>query len=181
VVVSVDLNGEKTLVAYYVSAEELDGRELRGFLGGRLPEHMLPLYYVHLDKLPLTGNGKLDRKLLPSPQISAGSNYQAPATEIEEKLVDIWAAILGVDIDKISVHANFFDLGGNSISIIRLNNLINRKFATKIPVVSMFASPTIVSITTLIVANDDHKVDKGNHINSEITEAAEFLKALDSL
>ncbi|MFI9009949.1 non-ribosomal peptide synthase/polyketide synthase [Actinosynnema sp. NPDC053489] len=114
--------GRKLIVGYVVPAA---GRtapaagELRGFLARSLPEHMVPSAFVALDRLPLTGNGKLDRKALPAPEWeTTGSGHVAPRTEAERVLAEIWAQVLGVE--RVGVEDDFFELGGDSIISIQI-------------------------------------------------------------
>ena len=119
VVAREDHPGDKRLVAYVVSLAKLNAGELRTFLNGRLPEYMVPSAFVFLDRLPLTANGKLDRRALPAPDHSRdGSLFVAPRNHVEEVLANIWKAVLSVE--RVGVHDNFFDLGGDSILSIQI-------------------------------------------------------------
>jgi amino acid adenylation domain-containing protein/non-ribosomal peptide synthase protein (TIGR01720 family) len=112
--------GDKRLIAYYVPERDAAASELRTFLKERLPEYMVPALFVALERLPLSPNGKVDRKALPAPDPSrpARSAYLAPRTPAEETLAAIWADVLG--LDRVSVQDNFFELGGDSISSIQV-------------------------------------------------------------
>ncbi|NOQ28204.1 MAG: amino acid adenylation domain-containing protein, partial [Bacteroidales bacterium] len=101
-------NNEKYLCAYIVSKEEQNHEDLRAYLSSQLPDYMLPSYFVELESLPLTTNGKVNRKALPAPEIKAGDDYVAPSTEIEEKLLEIWSEVLNIEKEEISTKANFF-------------------------------------------------------------------------
>jgi amino acid adenylation domain-containing protein/non-ribosomal peptide synthase protein (TIGR01720 family) len=114
-----DHPGDKRLVAYVVARNQIIAGELRAFLNGRLPEYMIPSAFVFLDRLPLTANGKLDRRALPAPDHSrAGNVYVAPRNHVEEVLANIWRSVLAVE--RVGVHDNFFDLGGDSILSIQI-------------------------------------------------------------
>ncbi|HVT17885.1 MAG TPA: amino acid adenylation domain-containing protein [Thermoanaerobaculia bacterium] len=118
-----DSPGERRLVAYVVPREGMApaAGELRGYLRERLPDYMVPAVFVFLPALPLTANGKLDRKALPAPQRTRESgeqSYVAPRTAAEEMLAGLWAEVLG--IDRAGIHDNFFDLGGDSILSIQI-------------------------------------------------------------
>ncbi|WP_375772564.1 non-ribosomal peptide synthase/polyketide synthase [Archangium gephyra] len=118
VVVREDSPGDKRLVAYVVpaSAEQPPSvGELRDALKQKLPEYMVPAAFVALKALPLTANGKVDRKALPIPDatLSTGTGYVAPRNEVEQRLCDIWAQVLG--LKQVGIHDNFFQLGGDSI------------------------------------------------------------------
>ncbi len=112
---------EPRLVAYVVAEQDLGQGELRGYLKERLPEYMVPAVFVQLEALPLTPNGKIDRKALPAPdqgRIEAGQEYVAPQTQVEELLVGVWEAVLGVE--RVGVYDNFFELGGHSLLAIQV-------------------------------------------------------------
>jgi amino acid adenylation domain-containing protein len=150
VILAKEKGNEKYLVGYYVSGSMIEPAELRIFLQQELPDYMVPSFFVHLQELPLTPNGKLDRRSLPDPVISSLHQYTAPSNEIEEKLVELWAEVLEMEEDKISVATNFFDMGGDSISILKLNSKINTYFKCDIPVADMFTLPTISSVQKFI-------------------------------
>ena len=123
VVAREDQPGDRRLVAYVVARdrEKAGASELRAFLNGRLPEYMTPSAFVFLDRLPLTPNGKVDRRALPAPDHSRPDGdkvFAAPRNQVEETLTKIWANVLG--IDRVGVHDNFFDLGGDSILSIQI-------------------------------------------------------------
>jgi hypothetical protein len=138
---------EKYLIAYYESEKEIEVLELRNYLSLRLPAHMVPSFYVHLEKFPLTSNGKIDRKLLPEPETELG-DYVAPANEIEKKLVKIWAETLGIEQKLISTNQNFFMLGGNSLNAIRAIQKL-KVFIPDISTNDIFVHPTIQELAAL--------------------------------
>ncbi|WP_173964098.1 AMP-binding enzyme, partial [Flavobacterium collinsii] len=110
-----DSNDNKRLVGYVVVEGKLDRAALQEQLKLSLPEYMVPMIWVELAELPLTSNGKLDRKALPDPDSSdlSTKEYVAPRTETEQQLAQIWENLLGVE--KVGVHDNFFELGGHSL------------------------------------------------------------------
>ena len=108
------------IVAYHISSKTLKEDDIRKKLALKLPEYMKPSYYVRLDKLPLTANGKLDHKALPDPKITSTVEYVGPETEEEEILTLAWSEVLGTP--KISVTENFFALGGDSIKSIQVSS-----------------------------------------------------------
>jgi len=129
VVAREDAPGEKRLVAYVVGevGAAPEAAELRVYLKERLPEYMVPQAFVSLDALPLTANGKLDRKALPPPEQAQGGQeraYAAPRTLIEETLANIWAEVL--KLGRVGVHDNFFELGGDSIRSIQVKALAQK-------------------------------------------------------
>ena len=119
VVVREDASGDKRLVAYVVppsGGQPPSVTEVRDFLKARLPEYMVPSAFVALPALPLTASGKVDRKALPTPDLSLSeprSGFVAPRNALEQRLCDIWARVLGVK--QVGIHDNFFELGGDSI------------------------------------------------------------------
>ncbi len=120
--------GEQHLIAYYESTSELKVKDIRGYLEQLLPSYMIPSYYVHMDQLPLTINGKVDRNLLPDFEVKQQDNYLAPSTDTEQELIKIWSEVLNVEEDFIGIQTNFLDLGGNSLSLVFLKNKILETF-----------------------------------------------------
>ena len=153
-----------------VSAEALTPA-LRSFLAEKLPDHMIPSAIVPLKALPMTSNGKVDRSVLPAPEprrmLSTRAGV-APRTEVERKLALIWQDLLG--LDRVGVDDNFFEAGGHSLMMIRLQVRINEAFGTEIAVLDLFRSPTIralaalvtrePSITTAAPTGADERADK---------------------
>nr|WP_150149854.1 non-ribosomal peptide synthase/polyketide synthase [Bacillus swezeyi] len=131
------------ICAYITANRELPLEELRGFLGEKLPDYMIPAYFVKLDKLPLTKNGKVDRKALPEPDRTAGTEteYEAPRNETEEKLTAIWRDILGVE--KIGINDHFFEIGGHSLKAAAMASKIQKELKTETPLRQIFKTPTI--------------------------------------
>ncbi|PAC94706.1 non-ribosomal peptide synthetase, partial [Bacillus paralicheniformis] len=114
-----DAYGNKALCSYVVANEQLDTESLAWKLAQTLPDYMVPSFWVQLDELPVTANGKVDRRALPQPDVEAQTaEYKAPLTETEQLLADIWQEVLG--IDRIGITDNFFALGGDSIKGIQM-------------------------------------------------------------
>ncbi|MEP6804173.1 MAG: amino acid adenylation domain-containing protein [Flavobacterium sp.] len=175
-------DGNKYLAAYYTSAIEQDTQKLKSYLQNRLPAYMIPEYFKHLDELPLTVNGKLDKKFLPEIEVTIGNSYIAPSGELEEQLVVIWADVLKINEDIISVNRNFFELGGNSMDIIRLNNKINIEFNSSISVTEMFRLNTILEMKEFILKGDGEYLEQvENNIEETINEATENLRLLENI
>ena len=145
VVAGEDGDGGKRLVAYYTTLDEREegvGAEpLRSHLSACLPEYMVPAAYVRLEAMPLTPNGKLDRKALPVPDADAYSKriYEAPQGEIETRLAEIWAEVLKQD--KIGRHDNFFELGGHSLLAVRLITRLRQALCVELAIRDLFAHP----------------------------------------
>ncbi|MCW3101570.1 MAG: Nonribosomal peptide synthetase, partial [Bacteroidetes bacterium] len=120
---------EKVLVAYVVSKETLNTSDLRTRLENSLPAYMVPLYFVQIDSMPLSANGKINRKALPhqmEPGMGNGREYIAARNETEKLLVEIWSELLGIEQKQISVRDNFFELGGHSLTAMKLHSILNK-------------------------------------------------------
>ena len=137
----------KYLIAYYVSDVEFDFKIIKDYLLSRLPEYMVPNVFVHLEKLPLTINGKLDRKALPIPNFSNEDDYIAPRNELEKKICLIWSELLGLPAKKIGVRDDFFRLGGNSIMSIHLLNKLRLNLQLEVSIKEIYEYKTIEKFT----------------------------------
>ena len=139
-----DSADDTRLVAYYVAEEELPVEELTQYVGEHLPAFMLPSRFVRLDSIPLSENGKVDRSALPDPNqrqtMAVANQFVAPQNDTEEKLAEIWAAVLGVE--KVGVRDNFFELGGDSILAIQIVARAQRA-GIKITPLQFFESLTV--------------------------------------
>ncbi|MCK5055224.1 MAG: amino acid adenylation domain-containing protein, partial [Candidatus Aminicenantes bacterium] len=145
-------NGDKYLCAYVVP---IPGRKpsistLKDFLSNDMPDYMIPSYFVFLDKIPLTPNGKVDRKILPEPELTQGQHYTPPGNAAEKKLVEIWASVLGRNPEHVShlqksvgIEENFFELGGHSLKATILRSRIFKEFNVQIPLGELFKYPSI--------------------------------------
>jgi amino acid adenylation domain-containing protein len=146
-------SGEPRLVAYYTRAElpVPTVSELRAFLTTQFPDFMIPSTFVMLDAIPVTPNGKIDRRGLPEPENvrpDLATAYVASQTEIEQKLVSIWQDVL--DVRPIGVNDRFYDLGGDSLSVSRVISQVIEQFEVEIPLQSIFQSPTIADMAAVI-------------------------------
>ncbi len=141
-----DKPGDKKLVAYYSAAKEADLDALRAHIKVRLPDYMVPAAFMHMQSLPLTSNGKVDRVALPAPDMSRigrKDNYVAPRTLAEQSLARIWGEVLGIDAP--GVNDNFFELGGDSILSIQVISRA-RQAGLAISPRELFQSPTIAGL-----------------------------------
>ncbi len=156
VVDKVDSNGNKYLCAYIVAEDELTVSEMRDHLSKELPDYMIPGHFMQIDNLPLTHNGKVDRNALPEPDgsINTGVEYVAPTNEIEEKLVEIWQEVLGVE--GIGITHNFFEVGGHSLKAMNLLSKIHQELNVEVPLSEVFKSPTIKELTQYIATSEEN-------------------------
>ncbi|MBW4666566.1 MAG: amino acid adenylation domain-containing protein [Cyanomargarita calcarea GSE-NOS-MK-12-04C] len=140
---------DKQLVAYIVSWQHQipTVSELRNYLKELLPDYMIPGVFTLLDTLPLLPNGKVDRRALPVPESlrpTLTTTYQVPQSEMEQQIAKLWQEVLHVE--QVGIHDNFFDLGGHSLLIIKVNNKLRGILQRDISVVTMFQNPTIYSL-----------------------------------
>ncbi len=162
-----DEPGEKRLVAYFVARGDAAPQtgELRGFLSERLPDYMVPSAFVEMDGLPLTSNGKVDRRALPAPEYSRPDleeSYVAPRTRVEKELAEVWAEALGVE--RVGVRDNFFDLGGDSIRSIQVRAKAMRR-GLDFTIQQLFQHQTVEALA--------REVDGGRAASPERTERTE--------
>ncbi|MBD2281548.1 non-ribosomal peptide synthetase, partial [Aphanizomenon flos-aquae] len=145
-----DIRGNKSLVAYLVKSDEfLTNKQIRDFLKQQLPEYMLPSVFVTLDTIPLTPNGKIDKKALPIPDgVSREVEYIAPRTPSEEIIANIFATVLNQQ--NIGINDNFFSLGGHSLLATQLISRLRLAFNVEIPLRAVFESPTVTQLDIAI-------------------------------
>jgi amino acid adenylation domain-containing protein len=142
----------RSLCAYYVPEKEahFSIHRLEEFLAKFLPHHMVPAYFVPLDSVPLTPNRKVDKKALPHPGKQRKTQYAAPRNEIEKKISGIWSQILKKE--KIGINDNFFQLGGNSIDLIRSVSMAYREFGIELPVTHVYGNPRVSTVSQYIIS-----------------------------
>jgi amino acid adenylation domain-containing protein len=157
VMVKTDKRGDKCLCAYVVAHKKLDIPGLRVFLSRKLPDYMIPAYFVPMANIPLTPNGKIDRKALPEPGIKIGQSHISPKNKLEIKLVEIWADVLLLEKEKISIEDNFFELGGHSLNAIVMVARIQRELNVELPLAEVFKAPTIMGLSGGIQGLSGHK------------------------
>jgi acyl carrier protein len=172
-----DTHGDRRLVAYFVASAQHPAPstgELRDFLHEKLPEHMIPSAFIALDSMPLTPNGKVDRRALPAPDQSRpqlGAEFVAPRTPVEKELAKIWQELLGVE--QVGIHDNFFELGGHSLLLTQLASWIRKAFQVEVPLRLLFDTPTVIEMTKAILARQVEQEDK--------TDLAQMLSQLKQL
>lgn len=150
-----DLGEEAALVAYVV----FDGdppvdaaMQLRARLLANLPDYMVPARYVVLERFPLTVNGKIDRAALPAPSLEAAGEYMAPATPTQQAIAQLWGQVLNLDAATVGAGANFFALGGTSLSAIQMTTSVSARFGLAVNTASAFQFPVLADYATCIEA-----------------------------
>jgi amino acid adenylation domain-containing protein len=144
-----DTPGDQRLVAYVVPTPGAtpEAEAMRATLRAQLPEYMVPGQFVVLDAFPLTPNGKVDRKALPAPEASAPSEAdevaEALMSPVQRQVAALWRGIL--KLDRVGLHANFFDIGGHSLLLVRLQAALKREFGQEIPLVELFQRTTVAA------------------------------------
>lgn len=147
-VIAQEKNENRYLCGYVVSDREVDVEGLKSRLGESLPEYMIPAYIIQMESLPITQNGKLDRRALPEPEVASSQKYVAPEGEKEEQVASVFCEILGVK--KIGMLDDFFKLGGESIKAIRLIGLIKIEFGIEITIKELFHNSVLRDFCNLI-------------------------------
>ncbi|WP_256046119.1 phosphopantetheine-binding protein [Xanthomonas translucens] len=163
-----DLPGDTRLVAYVVGDDDaVSADTLRTQLAARLPDVMVPATYMQLDSLPLSSNGKLDRRALPVPEADALATqlYVPPEGELETLLAALWCELLG--LERVGRQDNFFALGGHSLLTVRLSAAIRRDLQCDVPIQSLFAQPTLQQMAYLVLSTRLEQL--------QAADAADFL------
>ena len=148
-----DNPGDRRLAAYIVATPSStpSTSDLRSYLQQKLPDHMVPSTFMFMASLPLTANGKLDRKALPAPDPTRpelNEAFTSPRTPVEGILASIWAEVL--KLDKVGIHDNFFDLGGHSLLATQVVSRIRNAFSIEFPLRSLFELPTVGGMAEMI-------------------------------
>ncbi|WP_411274154.1 amino acid adenylation domain-containing protein [Daejeonella sp.] len=147
VIARTENDGHKNLIAFIVPKNEsFDRKEILAYLKSKIPEYMLPAFLEELKQFPLTSNGKIDKQALSKLEISdpSSARYEAPQTEQQLKLAEIWKEILGVE--RVGIHDNFFELGGHSLMAVRMMTRLEREIGIHFPLSILFKYPTISSL-----------------------------------
>jgi acyl carrier protein len=164
-----DRQGGKRLIAYVVATtdatEEL-ATILRGHLAGRLPDYMVPAAFVRIEAMPLTPNGKLDRRALPAPDDDAYArqSYEAPQGDIEQAIADIWQELLGVE--RVGRHDHFFELGGHSLMAVQLISRLRSDYDIAVPLSSIFTSPCLDEFSEIVLISAISQSQKSETVES---------------
>jgi acyl carrier protein len=171
-----DLGGGTRLVGYIVPEEGVEPTtaELYAFLKEKIPTYMIPSIFVTIDKIPLTPNGKVNRRELPVPEFNddaATASFVAPRTPVEETLAGIWCETLGVS--QVGVESNFFNLGGHSLLATRVISQIREKFGVELPLRVLFESPTIAALA--------QHLDTAQSKDTELQRILSMLENVESI
>ncbi len=137
------VNDEDILCAYYVSDKNLEQNSLREYLLQKLPAYMVPSIFYGFDRMPVTSNGKIDRRRLPVPGIPENAVIVEPRNSTEKALRNIWSEVLNVNAEGIGIDSDFFQLGGHSLRAVNLFTRIHKQFNTELPLEIIFRSPSI--------------------------------------
>ncbi|MGP3748395.1 phosphopantetheine-binding protein [Bacillus sp. 3A_MP1] len=159
-VVKKDASQTPCLAAYLFTDETIDEKQLREYLRRHLPEYMIPSRFIVMDEMPLTANGKLDKKALP--ELAAETKrkvlMEAPASETEKMVLEVWKRVLGQD--SINVHDKFFEIGGTSLHLIQVNQQLSKETGKSIPMVEMFRRPTVQLLAEFLSGQDEGQSKK---------------------
>ncbi|MCP5052514.1 MAG: amino acid adenylation domain-containing protein, partial [bacterium] len=164
-----DGTGGKYLCAYVVYSDPSVLPDLRKYLSKNLPDYMIPLYFVRLEKIPLTALGKVDRNVLPAPELKAGSDHIAPGGTSEIALAQLWSEVLGVEESIIGINSNFFELGGHSLRATIMVSRIHKILNVKVPLTEVFRTPTIRGLSQYI-----HSAAQERYATIEPVEKREY-------
>ncbi|MDQ1352342.1 MAG: hypothetical protein QG657_2648, partial [Acidobacteriota bacterium] len=178
VIARTDHSGDLYLCAYVVFHNDINTKtdaDLREYLSRRLPDYMIPAYFIFIDKIPLTLNGKLDLQHLPEPGepsgiIASGISYKAPRNEVENQMTDVFARIL--ELEHPGIRNNFFTNGGDSIKAVRFIGLLNERLQANLKIKDLYAHPTVEELAGLI------QQDRGG---DPVAERIEVEKQIETL
>ncbi len=171
-----DESEETRLIAYFTVASQRapTTSELREYLSRTLPDYMIPAMFVRVDVMPLTPNGKIDRRALPKPEKTRPElriTYIGPRSDVEAKLARIWCEVLC--LDQVGIRDNFFDLGGHSLAASRVLSRVIQTFQLELPVKALFDAPTVAEMAAIITQNQAKRVND--------TELAHLLREVEAM
>ncbi len=162
-----DAETRKYLVAYVIHGDGYQQAALYSYLKAQLPDYMLPGMIIEMESFPVNINGKLDAKALPAPdeQLQITNDYLAPTSETEEKLAAIWQQLLG--LGRIGIQQNFFQVGGDSLTVLKLRQRIEEELNIEINVVDLFNYTTIQEFAAFIGQNQQREAGTENNTVAE--------------
>lgn len=167
VVAKQNQSNESYLCAYLITNQEVTSTELREYLRNKLPEYMIPSHFVQLESMPVTNNDKVDVRALQERDdenyISLGTTYIAPGTNLEKMIAEIWKQVLGVN--QVGIYDHFFELGGNSLNIIQINERLKNDLNIDITVMMLFRYPTIYSLSQQLKMTAESRVQEKMNSN----------------
>ena len=145
-----DSSEKKYLCAYFIASHKIRPSDIKDHLSKLLPAYMVPSYFVQIDSIPLTSNGKVDRKALPEPKVREDEDkvYKVAGTKTEEILLDLWKRFLNVEM--ASVDDNFFDYGGDSLLLVKVHNELVKMYPGRVRLIDIFNNPTIAKLAAFI-------------------------------
>lgn len=172
VVIHYNDNGGDSLCAYVVTKQSISITEIRKFLSISLPEYMIPAYFIEVDNIPMTSNGKIDKKALPIPNNNfiSNSEYIEPRNEIECSLVNIFNEEMYISIRQLGINEDFFELGGDSIKALKIINRINKEFNIELQISDLYKCSKIIDLAEFIGEKLRNKDSEQNNKNSEYIE-----------
>jgi amino acid adenylation domain-containing protein len=181
-----DLPGERRLVGYVVPSRPSrqpapTTAELRSFLRETLPEYMVPWTFVELEALPVTGNGKLDRAALPAPREvrAAAGAYVAPRNDLERAIGAVWREVL--QLDRVGVQETFFELGGSSLLLARLQSRLCQALGREVPFIELFRHPTIEGLARSLGSEAPQPLDPAGQARTRTEARRESMRQLQEM
>ena len=174
VIEALHANGESYLCAYVAAGDDFETEKLRDHLFKELPVNMVPSVFMRLEALPLTLNGKVDRRALPSPEKKRSQTpYVAPRTFTEQTLAGIWSELLGVE--QVGVNDDFFELGGHSLLATQLMSRLRTAFHVELPLGALFENPTVAKLAIPITQSHLSEIDNEDlsRLLSELEQSSE--------
>ncbi|MEO0808982.1 MAG: phosphopantetheine-binding protein, partial [Cyanobacteria bacterium J06643_4] len=155
---AIDPNWNKQWMATVQPSQRSVVDTLKQHLTEKLPAYMVPTRYQILEQLPLTANGKVDRRALPQPELSSATHYVAPTNPTEERVVQLWQTLL--EVEQIGIHNNFFEVGGNSLIAMQLLSQLQNTFSVELTIAQLFGSLTPAKQAQLVRNNDSIDVEQ---------------------
>ncbi len=174
VITGIDRAGDDYICAYLAADTPIPLARIRNSLSHSLPLYMVPKYFVFLDRIPLTSNGKVDKQALPEPEVSSEDEYIAPVTETEKAAAGIWAEIL--DLERVGVKDNYFNIGGDSIKAVKLLGALNDALDTDLSIPDLYQNETIEKLVIRI-----EELSAAGAAARHGEETAKAVKAVENL
>ncbi|CAF4039914.1 unnamed protein product [Rotaria sp. Silwood2] len=172
---TVDAEGRwrKYLLGYFVAENALAECDIKQYMGTKLPDYMIPNRLIHIEKIPVNISGKLDSCALPEVDFAKNDENELvrPRNDLEAKIVQIWSDLLGIPAENISIHDDFFSLGGDSILVIKLSLMLTKLLAVKLGVAAMFKNETIAKLASHILHGVDYASGHNDHM---LTMSADY-------